>query len=121
MISDKLKIIELIKDLIGAIDTYLINFPHKEIELKRSIKEITYNLLVITQEANVTSNLNKRLDLQEKAISMVKVLDYMISRCYEKEIINGKKYLKFGESLENILKYLVGWLNTTKKNLDVKI
>ena len=37
MKQEKFIVINLVKDLIIKIDTYFINFPKKEIELKRSI------------------------------------------------------------------------------------
>lgn len=57
---EKFKLIELIKELNLAVDKYLINFPNKEIELKRRIKDSAYELLLITYEANVTMNVEKK-------------------------------------------------------------
>ena len=45
-------------------------------------------------------------------ISKVKVIDFLINLSYDKEIINNKRYLKFGETLDEIIKYLVGWRKT---------
>ena len=44
-----------------------------------------------------------------KCIAQIKVMDFLINLSYDKQIINNKKYLKFGESMDNIIKYLVGW------------
>lgn len=120
MKTEKLKILEMIKELINSIDKYLINFPNKEIELKRKIKESAYELLLITYEANTTIDTAKRIALQEKGIALIKLLDFMINQCYEKGIINGKKYFRFGESLENIIKYFNGWMNTYKTAMGSK-
>ena len=46
---------------------------------------------------------------------MVKYLDFLINLCYDKNIINGKKYIKFGERLEMIIRYIVAWKNATAK------
>lgn len=113
---EKFKIINLIKEIVINIDKNIINFPKKEIELKRKIKEASYNLILIAYEANVTTNTERRLELQEKAIAHVKYLDFLINICYDKQIINGKKYIKFGEALDNIIRYITGWINATKKN-----
>ena len=64
--TEKFKIIELVKNLIFAIDNYLVNFPNKEMELKRRLKDSGYELLLVTYEANVTTNLDKKMDLQEE-------------------------------------------------------
>ena len=120
MIIEKFKIIDFEKELINTIDKYLVNFPNKEKELKAKIVNSAYELLLISYEANTTTNIKKRLDFQEKGIALIKFLDYLINICYEKQIINGKRYLKFGESLDNILKYFTGWLNSTKRELGNK-
>ena len=30
---------------------------------------------------------------------------------YDKEIITAKKYYKFGEKMDDIIKYVMGWIN----------
>lgn len=112
---EKFKIVNMVKDLIANIDKNLTNFPKKEIELKKNIKDTAYNLLLILYEGNVTENRERRIEIQEKAIAKVKYLDFLINICYDKQIINGKKYIKFGESLEEIIRYIVAWKNATKK------
>ena len=111
---EKFKIINMIKEFILNVDKNLTNFPKKEIELKRKIVETSYELLAIVYEGNITENMKKRIDLQEKAMAIIKYLDFLINLCYDKLIINGKKYVKFGEKLEEILRYLVAWKNATK-------
>ena len=32
-----------------------------------------------------------------------------IEYCYDKKIINSKRYIKFGEKLDDIIKYASGW------------
>ena len=91
----------------------MINFPKKEVELKHKIKEVAYELLLDTYKANNTSNLKKKVELQEESIAYIKLLDFLFNMCYEKEIINGKKYMKFGERLDMIVRYIVAWKNST--------
>ena len=109
---EKFKIVNLVKDLIITIDKNLVNFPKKEIELKHIIKQTAYELLPIIYEGNVTTNLDKRQNLQESAIAKLKYLDFLINLCYDKQIINGKKYLRFGENIDNIIRYIIAWKNT---------
>lgn len=61
--NDNFKITNLIKKLIIDFDKYLINFPNKDIELKREIFSTSYNMLRITHEANTTYNKEKRIDI----------------------------------------------------------
>ena len=111
--QEKFKVVNLIKELIVYIDEKLINFPKKEIELKHKIKEVAYELLLDMYKANNTSDFNYKIELQENCIAYIKFLDFMFNLCYEKEIINGKRYVKFGERLEMIVRYIVGWKNVT--------
>lgn len=113
MKQDKFKIVNLIKELIVNIDQNLLNFPKKEIELKHKIKESAYNLLLLSYEANNTTDMNKRVELQERCIAYIKYIDFLFNLCYDKQIINGKRYLKFGEKLDIIVRYLIGWRNAT--------
>lgn len=114
MKKDKFLILNLVKELIIDIDKYLVNFPNKELELKRTIKNVAYDMLLKVYEANSTTDFNKRKSIQEDIIAKIGYLDFLINLCYDKQLINGKKYLRFGESLNYILKYLNGWYNQTK-------
>lgn len=106
---EKFKIINLIKELIINIDKNLTNFPKREMELKNNIKNTSYNLLLTTYEANATENLEHKNELLNKTIAQVKYLDFLINLCYDKQIINGKRYIKFGEKLDDIIRYIIGW------------
>lgn len=113
MKCEKFKIANLVKDLIINIDKNLTNFPKKEIELKRKIIDTSYDLLSLIYEANIISDANRRIQIQEKSIAKIKYIDFMINLCYDKQIINGKKYIKFGEKLDEIIRYIVAWKNAT--------
>lgn len=115
MKQEKFKVLNLIKDLIVYIDKSVFNFPKKEMELKHKIKETSYNLLLLSYEANNTSDVQRRIELQEKSIAYIKYLDFLFNLCYDKQIINGKKYLKFGERLDMIIRYIGGWVNVTRE------
>lgn len=116
---EKFKIVNLIKEFIINIDNNLTNFPKKEIEIKHRIKETAYDLLLIIYEGNSTENIERRIELQDKGIAKIKYLDFLINLCYDKQIINGKKYVKFGEKLDYILKYIIAWKNATKSRVQL--
>lgn len=107
--KDKFYIINLIKKLISDFDKYLICFPNKDIELKREIFNTLYDMLKITYEANTTYDINKRIDIIDRIISYIKYLDYLVNICYDKKIINSKKYLRFGSNLDYLLRYVLSW------------
>ena len=117
MEKEKFKIINFIRELILYIDKNLDNFPKKDIELKNRIRNTSYDLLEMAYIANTTQDLEyKTTKLIEKIIAKVKIIDFLLNICYDKQIINSKKYVKFGERLDDIIKYTTGWKNTLNKN-----
>ena len=94
------------------IDKELSNFPKKDIELKNRIRNTSYNLLELSYEANTTSNEKNKEALLEKIIAKIKVLDFLLNLCYDKMIINNKKYIKLGDRIDDIIKYTTGWKKT---------
>ena len=57
----KFKIINLIKELIINIDRNLVNFYKKDIGHKKEIRKCSYDLLLLAQEGNITSDINRRI------------------------------------------------------------
>ena len=108
MQKEKFKVINFIRELINNIDKHLDNFPKKDIEIKNRIRNASYDLLELTYEANTTDNDEVKIALIDKCVSKAKIIDFLINLSYEKEIINNKRYLKFGEAIDEIVKYLVG-------------
>lgn len=109
MQKDKFKVINFIRELLVNIDKNLDNFPKKDIEIKNRIRNISYDLLEYVYEANSIENKTDIIALIDKSIAKVKVIDFLINLSYDKQIINNKRYLKFGEAMDEIIKYLVGW------------
>lgn len=110
MKKDKFKIIEFMRKLIIYFDKILINFPKKELELKTIlINELYYTLklLYITNDMKKSDN---KIDNKGQIISNIKFISFIIDRCYDKKIITNKEYLNIGYMLNNIMKYLNGWL-----------
>ena len=114
MKEEKFKVINFIRELVIYIDQYLENFPKKDIELKSRIKNLSYDMLELAYKANI-SNENKINHIND-IIAKVKVIDFLFNLCYDKQIINMKRYVKFGEKLDDILKYSIGWLKASTNN-----
>ena len=115
MQKEKFKAINLIRELINKIDTNLDNFPKKDIEIKNRIRNASYDILELAYEANTSSNSNLKKELIDKCIAKLKVIDFLVNLCYDKKIINSKRYLKFGEAIDEVIKYLVGWRKSIDK------
>ncbi len=112
MKEEKFKIIQYIRELILNIDNNLDNFPKKDIELKNRIRNSSYDLLEIAYEANTIREKDEKLKLLYKLIAKLKVIDFLINICYDKQIINNKRYLKFGEKIDDISKFTTGWIKS---------
>ena len=107
MKEEKFKVISFIRELIVYIDNYMDNFPRKDIEIKSRIRNLSYDLLELAYKANI-SKCKKDIYIDE-IMAKIKVLDFLFNLCYDKKIINQKRYTKFGEKLDDILKYSIGW------------
>ena len=109
MKEEKFKAINFIREIIVYLDNLLDNFPKKDLELKNRIRNNSYDLLELSYEANLNNDKMEKERLLSKSIAKVKILDFLINLCYDKQIINSKKYVRFGKSIDDITKYLVGW------------
>lgn len=76
-------------------------------------KENCYDLLEIAYEANITPEVSRKIKLLEKGIAKVKIIDFLLSYSLDKKLITRKKYLKLGEKMNDIIKYITGWLRKT--------
>lgn len=114
MQMEQFKIAARIQEYIKRVDKLLDNFPKRYIELKSKIISNSYDLLYLAYRANVSTNKDLKKDLAEQIVAEIKYLNFLLSMCYEKEIINGKKYVKFGECLDDIVRSVVKWLGTFK-------
>lgn len=112
MKEEKFKIIQYIRELIINIDNNLDNFPKKDIELKNRIRSTSYDLLEIAYEANTIKEKEEKIKLLYKLVAKLKIIDFLINICYDKQIINDKRYLKFGERIDDISKFTTGWIKS---------
>lgn len=110
MKEEKFKVIDFIRELIINIDKNLENFPKKDIELKNRLRNTSYDLLELSYIANSTTLIEKKKECLEKIIAKIKITDFLLNLCYDKKIINSKRYIKFSEKIDDILKYTIGWM-----------
>ena len=112
MKEEKFKIIQYIRELIINIDENLDNFPKKDIEIKNRIRNASYDILEVAYMANTAKEKETKLELLCKLIAKLKVIDFLLNLCFEKQIINNKRYLKFGERIDDISKFTNGWIKS---------
>ena len=118
--EERFKAIQFIREIIIYLDKMLENFPKKDLEISRAIKEESYNMLKLAYLANVTSKKEERKKSLEQIIVSIKLLDFFVNITYDKKIINQKKYLKVAQKLDDIIRYVTGWLNATLSMLENK-
>ena len=111
MKNEKFKVIQFIRELIIMIDKQMDNFHKKDIEIKNRIRSNSYDILEIVYEANIEQNLSRKKALLNKVVAKIKIVDFLLNMSYDKEIITAKKYYKFGEKMDDITKYVIGWIN----------
>ena len=114
MKTEKFKVLQFIREFILTIDKDMDNFPKKDIEIKNKIRMNSYDLLEIAYEANSTQDVEYKRKLLNRMIAKIKVLDFLVNMTYDKKIITEKKYYKFGNKLDDIIKYVTGWVNSLK-------
>lgn len=112
MKTEKFKVIQFIRELLITIDKEMDNFPKKDIELKKRIRSNSYDLLEISYEANSIEDITEKKRLLIKMLSKVKVIDFLLNLSYDKKIITEKKYCRFGNRLDDIIKYTTGWIKS---------
>ncbi len=114
MKEEKFKIIQFIREFIEKIDKELDNFPKKDIEIKNRIRSNSYDLLETSYIANGTNNVERKMELLERSIAQIKVIDFLLDLSYDKGLITNKKYIKLGLKMDDIIKYISGWLKKLK-------
>lgn len=109
---EKFRIIQFIREYLLMIDSQMDNFPKKDIELKNRIRINSFDILELAYEANTEENIEYKKKLLLKVIAKIKVIDFLLNLSYEKQIITEKKYYKFGNKLDDIVKYTTGWIKS---------
>lgn len=111
MKREKFLVIDFTRNLILNIDTELENFPKKDIEIKNRLRKNSYDLLELEYEANETQDLKLKMELLHRVKSKIKIVDFLLNLSYDKKLITEKKYNKLSRSIEDILKFTIGWQN----------
>ena len=110
MKTEKFRVIQYIRELIITSDKVLENYPKAELELKNRIRNNSYDLLELAYEANSMKNTEYKKKLIFKMLAKLKVIDFLFNLSFDKNLITQKKYYSLGNKLENIAKYVNGWL-----------
>lgn len=109
---EKFKIMQFIRELLIIIDKEMDNYPKKDIELKNRIRKNSFDILELAYEANNVPDKEYKKQLLQRLIAKIKIIDFLINLSYDKKIITEKKYYKFGNKMDDIIKYSTGWIKS---------
>lgn len=112
MKEEKFRVIQLIRDLIVAIDNDMVNYPKKDVEIKNRIRTNTYDILELSYTANVSTDIDYKKKIIFDIIAKIKVIDFLLNLSLDKQLITSKRYYSLGRRLDDIAKYINGWLKT---------
>ena len=75
----------------------LDSFPKKEYELKERVKKNAYDVLELAYEANTTEVMELKVNLINKILAKLRVIDFLLDMAVEMDLLPRKKYIKMGE------------------------
>lgn len=116
MKTEKFKVIDYIRIFIKSISVNLDSFPKKEYELKERIKMNAYDVLELGYEANCTELIELKINIINKMLAKIKLVDYLLDLAVDMNLLNNKKYLKLSCRLGDIEKYTRGWMEKVKED-----
>ena len=119
MKQEKFKVVDCIRQFIKSLSFNLDSFPKKEYELKERIKKNAYDILEIAYEANTTEVIELKINLINKMLAKIRLIDFLLDMAVEFNFLINKKYLKMANSLADIEKFSRGWLSHVKKGFEI--
>lgn len=113
MKNNRFLLVIKIKKLISSLDEVLINFPKKNIVIKRNMLNEAFHLLEYIYYANYYDG-TKRKEFQIKALVSVSMIDYYLEYSYKKNYISLKNFNNKSNILTTINKMLYGWIKSNE-------
>lgn len=115
MKEEKFKVLQFIREFIIRVENELESFPKKDIEIKKRIRNASYDLLELVYRANITEDVKDKRTLLINAIAKVKLIDFLINLSYDRKLLPQKRYIKLSEKMDDIIKYISGLLKMYNK------
>lgn len=116
MKQEKFKIVDFIRIFIKSVSVNLDSFPKKEYEIKERIKKNSYDMLELAYEANSTEFIELKINLINKMLAKIKLIDFLLDLSVDMELLPNKKYIKLANRLADIEKFSRGWIIQVKKS-----
>lgn len=108
--KDKLLVIIKYKDLISLYSNYSLIFPKKYYHLKDILEDRLFANLREMYIINSLSDKKVRLLKKEELLGNLKYLNFLFEEINKLGILSDKQYKNLFMTIENVYKYLIGWL-----------
>ena len=112
--KDNLILINKYKILVEIYSNYSLVFPRKYYSLKDRLENILFENLREMYIINSLSDKSLRCIKKEELIGNIKYLNYLFISINKLNILSDKQYKAIYISIEEIYKYLIGWLKSDK-------
>ena len=92
-----------------SLDSILINYPKKDIIIKKRIINTSFELLELVYLAN--NKIDNKENIKYECLSKISMIDFYFEYSYKKNYISLKNLNTYIFNLTKINKMLHGWIN----------
>ena len=107
--NNKFLLANEIKNFILSLDSILINYPKKDIIIKKRIINTSFELLELVYLAN--NKIDNKENIKYECLSKISMIDFYFEYSYKKNYISLKNLNTYIFNLTKIKKMLHGWIN----------
>lgn len=107
--NNKFLLANEIKNFILSLDSILINYPKKDIIIKKRIINTSFELLELVYLAN--NKIDNKENIKYECLSKISMIDFYFEYSYKKNYISLKNLNTYIFNLTKINKMLYGWIN----------
>lgn len=107
--NNKFLLANEIKKFILSLDSILINYPKKDIIIKKRIIITLFELLELVYLANYKTD--DKINIKYECLSKISMIDFYFEYSYKKNYISLKNLNTYIFNLTKINKMLHGWIN----------
>lgn len=107
--NNKFLLANEIKNFILSLDSILINYPKKDIIIKKRIINTSFELLELVYLAN--NKIDNKENIKYECLSKISMIDFYFEYSYKKNYIFLKNLNTYIFNLTKINKMLHGWIN----------
>ena len=107
--NNKFLLANEIKNFILSLDSILINYPKKDIIIKKRIINTSFELLELVYLAN--NKIDNKENIKYECLSKISMIDFYFEYSYQKNYISLKNLNTYIFNLTKINKMLHGWIN----------